>query len=410
MVARRARTFTGIVAILAMFSTGCIHAQTTTPRVTIVPAVTGESGIDVPTFPSTAAFPKGAISVHGAQGKEFFIAYSYGVSAYPGFYANKIGGTEATPTATPSGSHLGGFFGGGYTGSAISGAKGWFAVDSSALWSGTSTPTELSFATTPIGSTAIVRRWVIGNDGTFAPVTDNAMSFGDSTHRPFATFIKNTSLYPSVGGGLAITESDTDAICAFCVTVDNTHATLSIYQNGVAKIFLDPSGTSTITPALTVVGAVTHNTTSLFNGTVTLGSGVDILTSGGTADIGDISTPFTNGYFTHVVGVTDGVFGLLTAASSFNTPFVDYLNSGTSPPSNPASGYLRLYYGQTSGAGRAFRYFDSAGTSNTLFGTTNTVATYPVTITTTNGIATIASAGVTSATCSSFVNGICVTP
>jgi hypothetical protein len=83
----------------------------------------------------------------------------------PGIFGRSAGGTITTPTATLNGHILSLFGGRGHNGTTFSTGKAKIEMVSTELWTSTANGTNMSFFTTPNGTSAPVSRVFIGNSG-----------------------------------------------------------------------------------------------------------------------------------------------------------------------------------------------------------------------------------------------------
>jgi hypothetical protein len=111
--------------------------------------------IDTATNPNAASTPSLRISDDGANKARLEIL---GYSSTPVFQGRRTGGTKASQTATPANELLFSLGGGGHDGTGIVAFSGGLVgIHSDDLWSSTSNSSYITFATTPIGSTAASR-------------------------------------------------------------------------------------------------------------------------------------------------------------------------------------------------------------------------------------------------------------
>ncbi|MGY2429623.1 tail fiber domain-containing protein [Pseudomonas tolaasii] len=72
----------------------------------------------------------------------------------------------------------------GYDGSGWSGARALVSAVATTDWTTSSTPTNIIFETTPVGSLTRMIRWVIGAAGNLVTAADNVYSLGSASARP----------------------------------------------------------------------------------------------------------------------------------------------------------------------------------------------------------------------------------
>ena len=165
-------------------STGLVAIGTSSPLAPLV--------VDSSLNPLGAGF--GSLVIQGNANKERVDIYSAGAVPGPAFQGKGFGGTVASPTATTAGMDLFILGASGYNGSA-------FAVPNPATihmradddWSATDTGTNISFYTTPDGSTAAAQRLFIANNG----------AIGIGTSSPAATLDVQTTWSGSSPGNLS---------------------------------------------------------------------------------------------------------------------------------------------------------------------------------------------------------------
>src|SRR6185312_5755377 len=165
-------------------STGLVAIGTSSPTAPLV--------VDSSLNPLGAGF--GSLVIQGNANKERVDIYSAGGAPGPAFQGKGFGGTVASPTATTAEMDLFILGASGYNGSA-------FAVPNPATihmradddWSATDTGTNISFYTTPDGSTAAAQRLFIANNG----------AIGIGTSSPAATLDVQTTWSGSSPGNLS---------------------------------------------------------------------------------------------------------------------------------------------------------------------------------------------------------------
>jgi hypothetical protein len=138
-------------------------------------------------------------------------------------------GTIASPTATISGDALGYYQFGGYTGTAWT-RGAWVAGFADGNWSGTNQGSNLTFSTTPNGSTAIAERMRIdsaGNVGigTSTPKTDVGLSLHLYNSANTGTVASNTYLLIESSTRNAVLELSGAATAACAVAFSDTPGT-----------------------------------------------------------------------------------------------------------------------------------------------------------------------------------------
>lgn len=130
---------------------------------------------------------------------------------------NACGGSPLNPGPVQANSTL--YFSmGGYDGSQWASAAALIQISAPGTWSSTSRPCEITFATTAGDSTQRYNRWVIQNDGHFAPAYDNNLSIGWSQKRVSAIYAVNGTIQTSDARLKSevrdFTEAELSAACA----------------------------------------------------------------------------------------------------------------------------------------------------------------------------------------------------
>jgi hypothetical protein len=92
-------------------------------------------------------------------------SYTYTASEAPQFIQRRARCTSAAPVAVANNDNLGLFSFRGYDGTVMGGSRATITAQAAGNFSGTSTPTRLIFATTPVGQTAPQQVLVITPDG-----------------------------------------------------------------------------------------------------------------------------------------------------------------------------------------------------------------------------------------------------
>lgn len=119
-----------------------------------------------------------------------------GVNCSGNFRFNACGGSPLNPGPVQAGSSV--FLSlSGFDGSSWASAAAAVQISALTTWSPTSKPCELTFSSTPNGSTTRYNRWVIQNDGHFAPAFDNTNSIGWSQKRVTAVYATNGTIQTS---------------------------------------------------------------------------------------------------------------------------------------------------------------------------------------------------------------------
>ena len=102
--------------------------------------------------------------IPGGPANMWMTSYTNAVNPY--YMARRARGTPAAPTAVLNGDGLAGFYGDGYGTTAFgSGFAGGITVQAAQNWTDAARGTQLSFSTTPDGSTASSPRMIIANSG-----------------------------------------------------------------------------------------------------------------------------------------------------------------------------------------------------------------------------------------------------
>lgn len=107
-----------------------------------------------------------------------------------------ISGTSRSVGATQAGSS---FYVGasGHDGQKFDSMKAAISFSATNGWGTTSTPTDISFETTPVGSTGRRAAWRIGAGGAFAPATDNSFDIGGASVRVKQVYAVNGTINTS---------------------------------------------------------------------------------------------------------------------------------------------------------------------------------------------------------------------
>lgn len=94
------------------------------------------------------------------------------------FYGGRVNGTLGSETATLNNQQLAGLAGFGHDGSATTNNRARIRMQTTADWTGVSTPTQILFDTTSVGAIAPTNRWNILDTGHFVPGAANTYDVG----------------------------------------------------------------------------------------------------------------------------------------------------------------------------------------------------------------------------------------
>lgn len=95
----------------------------------------------------------------------------------------RVNGAIGAPTATLANDLLGFFTANGHDGSAPTSGRASVNFVAAENWSTTSGGAQINFSVTPNGSTALIARLTLDQDGTLRPAIDNANSLGKAAFR-----------------------------------------------------------------------------------------------------------------------------------------------------------------------------------------------------------------------------------
>ena len=111
--------------------------------------------------------PAQAVDVErsGAAARFQLTSFTAAVEEAPQYIQRRARGTTDAPTAVQNGDNLGLFSFRGHNGTAMGGSRATITAQAAGNFSGTSTPTRLIFATTPVGQTTPQQVLVITPDG-----------------------------------------------------------------------------------------------------------------------------------------------------------------------------------------------------------------------------------------------------
>ncbi|MFI5250789.1 MAG: hypothetical protein ACHQQQ_00030 [Bacteroidota bacterium] len=154
-----------------------------------------------------------------------------GSSVFPTITGKKAGGIPNSPTATSANSTLIRLSGSGYTGTGFTGSKGIIDIMSAENWSTTSNGSYIRFWTTKIGTTNVVERVRIDDNGNFG--------LGTSTPNLAMDILKGFAIRDSTPTQIASNQNDY-AIGTVSILRLNTDIsrTISGFNNGFPGRFL----------------------------------------------------------------------------------------------------------------------------------------------------------------------------
>lgn len=160
--------------------------------------------IDTNSNPGAAGDP--SLLVQGDGNKER-IEVRGSASGDPLFVAGRSAGTIAIPAAVASGAVIGGFTGRGYDGAAWTARKAGLRFFASEAWSGTANGTSFSLETTKNGTTSIVERCRVENDGNWSVNLNGASAtYGGGVNVGFVANAVTTPTSNPTGGGILYAE------------------------------------------------------------------------------------------------------------------------------------------------------------------------------------------------------------
>lgn len=121
-----------------------------------------------------------------------FSLLAYGGS--PGYTSGRANGTVGGETPTLNTQQIGSYAGFGHDGVAETANKARVRFVATGDWTPASTPTKMTFDTTPVGSTTITQRWSVEDTGHWLPTLDTAYDGGSATFRLRAVYTLDMNL------------------------------------------------------------------------------------------------------------------------------------------------------------------------------------------------------------------------